>query len=372
MTDDKKPTSDKELRAVRPTLGSDTRKSAGKSSATRQVPEVKAPKEAFSDVKVPKRASGGKSGKPSKADAKADAKSSVRDTQPRPRSKGPGLISRIFMALISMAVLGAIAAIAAVMALFYYFSQDLPDYTALGDYQPPILSRAYAEDGRLLAEFAMERRVYIPVQDVPDRVIHAFLSAEDKNFFIHPGIDAMGVARAIRDNLVHMGSNRRLVGASTITQQVAKNFLLADGLEDERGNDLAKFKRKFREIILSFRIEQALSKDRILELYLNEIFLGQRAYGVAAASLEYFNKPLDELTIEEAAYLAALPKAPNNYNPERHYEAAIGRRNWVIGQMQENGYITDEEAKKAQQKPLKTQKRDSEQYVNYPDRKSVV
>ncbi len=363
MTDDKKPPSDKELRAVRPTLGGDAKKY--KSSA-RQVPEVKAPKEAFSGVKAPKRAAAVKPAAKPKKPAKPDPKSGVRDTQPRPRDKGPGIITRIFMALVSMAVLGAIAAIAGVMALFYYFSQDLPDYTALGDYQPPILSRAYAEDGRLLAEFAMERRVYIPVQDVPDRVIHAFLSAEDKNFFIHPGIDATGVARAIRDNVIHMGSNRRLVGASTITQQVAKNFLLADGLEDERGNDLAKFKRKFREIILSFRIEQALSKDRILELYLNEIFLGQRSYGVAAASLEYFNKPLDELTIEEAAYLAALPKAPNNYHPDRHYEAAIGRRNWVIGQMQENGYITADEAKKAQEKPLKTQKRDSEQYVNYP------
>jgi len=344
VTKDKTPPSDKkELRAVRPAVG-------------------RAPKSAAAGAgKEPPRA------KPPQAKGKSPkAEKPVRDTQPRPRSTGPGWFMRTFMALLSLAVMGAILGVGAVVALLFYFSQDLPDYSALATYEPPIVTRAYADDGRLLAEFAAEKRVYIPVQDVPDRVIQAFLSAEDKNFFTHPGIDATGVARAIRDNVLHMGSNRRLVGASTITQQVAKNFLLADGLEDERGNDIAKFKRKFREIILSFRIEQALSKNRILELYLNEIFLGQRAYGVAAASLEYFNKPLDELTIEEAAYLAALPKAPNNYNPERHYEAAVGRRNWVIEQMNENGYITADEAQKAKNAPLKTQKRDSDQYVNYP------
>ncbi|MFN7113889.1 MAG: penicillin-binding protein 1A [Alphaproteobacteria bacterium] len=335
MTDDKKPPSNKELRAVRPVAAAPV-KAGGKKAAPRAKPP------------------------------KADVKPPVRDTQPRPRSSGPGWFMRIFMAVISIAVMGAIAGVAAVVALLFYFSQDLPDYSALATYEPPIVTRAYANDGRLLAEFAAEKRVFIAVQDVPDLVVHAFLSAEDKNFFTHPGIDAFGVARAIRDNLVHMGSNRRLVGASTITQQVAKNFLLSDGLDDERGNDLAKFKRKFREVILSFRIEQALSKDRILELYLNEIFLGARAYGVAAASLEYFNKPLDELTVEEAAYLAALPKAPNNYHPERRYEAAVGRRNWVIDQMVENGYVTAADAAVAKEKPLKTHRRDEGQYVNHP------
>jgi len=335
VTDDKKPPSNKELRAVRPVAAAPV-KAGGKKAAPRAKPP------------------------------KADVKPPVRDTQPRPRSSGPGWFMRIFMAVISIAVMGAIAGVAAVVALLFYFSQDLPDYSALATYEPPIVTRAYANDGRLLAEFAAEKRVFIAVQDVPDLVVHAFLSAEDKNFFTHPGIDAFGVARAIRDNLVHMGSNRRLVGASTITQQVAKNFLLSDGLDDERGNDLAKFKRKFREVILSFRIEQALSKDRILELYLNEIFLGARAYGVAAASLEYFNKPLDELTVEEAAYLAALPKAPNNYHPERRYEAAVGRRNWVIDQMVENGYVTAADAAVAKEKPLKTHRRDEGQYVNHP------
>jgi len=337
VTKDKTPPTGNELRAVRPAVGGKP-KAGAKAKAAAPKGKASAPK----------------------------AEKPVRDTQPRPRSAGPGWFMRTFMALLSLAVMGAIVGVGAVVALLFYFSQDLPDYSALATYDPPIVTRAYADDGRLLAEFAAEKRVYIPVQDVPDRVIHAFLSAEDKNFFKHPGIDATGVARAIRDNVMHMGSNRRLVGASTITQQVAKNFLLSDGLDDERGNDIAKFKRKFREIILSFRIEQALSKDRILELYLNEIFLGQRAYGVAAASIKFYNKPLDELNIEEAAYLAALPKAPNNYNPERHYEAAVGRRNWVIEQMNENGYISADEMQKAKDAPLKTQKRDSDQYVNNP------
>ena len=382
MSNDKKPPSDKELRAVRPTVGSAPQKPAakagGKSVLQANKGKTMPPLEDTVDVHADSapRSAAPQSGlkataktaaKPAgKAGAKAKGKPPVRDTQPRPRDKGPGWFSRIFMALISMAVLGAIAAVGLVVALLFYFSQDLPDYSALATYEPPIVTRAYANDGRLLAEFAAEKRVFVSVPDVPDLVIHAFLSAEDKNFYKHPGIDATGVARAIRDNLIHMGSSRRLVGASTITQQVAKNFLLSDGLEDERGNDIAKFKRKFREIILSFRIEQALSKDRILELYLNEIFLGARAYGVAAASLEYFNKPLNELTIEEAAYLAALPKGPNNYHPERRYEAAVGRRNWVIDQMLENGYVGAEDAAKAKDKPLKTHRRDSDQYVNHP------
>lgn len=338
MTDPKKPSGgDHELRAVRPVVG------GGKASKTSRNLGGKKP--------APKAS---KKAKPAKA------------KENRPRKKGGGWFGRIFMALLSLGAIGLIAGIALVVAVVLYFSQDLPDYKSLAVYEPPIVTRAYASDGRLLAEFAAEKRVFVNIESVPDRVVHAFLSAEDKNFYSHPGIDMTGVARAMRDNLRNLGSNRRLVGASTITQQVAKNFLLSDRLDEERGDTAQKIKRKIREMILSFRIEEALSKDKILELYLNEIFLGARAYGVAAASLEYFNKPLKDLTIEEAAYLAALPKAPNNYHPERHYAAAVARRNWAIGQMQENGYITEDEAKAAQEKPLVTIKRDSDQYVNYP------
>lgn len=338
MTDPKKPSgSDNELRAVRPVVG------AGKASKTSQKLGGKKP--------APKAT---KKAKPAKA--KDD----------RPRKKGGGWFGRVFMALLSLGAIGLIAGIAVVIAVVLYFSQDLPDYKSLAVYEPPIVTRAYAGDGRLLAEFAAEKRVFVNIESVPDRVVHAFLSAEDKNFYSHPGIDVTGVARAVRDNLRNIGSDRRLVGASTITQQVAKNFLLSDRLDEERGDTAQKIKRKIREMILSFRIEEALSKDKILELYLNEIFLGARAYGVAAASLEYFNKPLKDLTIEEAAYLAALPKAPNNYHPERHYEAAVARRNWVISQMLENGYVTEDEAKAAQEKPLETIRRDSDQYVHYP------
>jgi penicillin-binding protein 1A len=338
VTDPKKPGGDNELRAVRPVVGGQKKKPVQKAG----------------DGKAAAKKAGKKS-KPAKT--KDDG---------RPRSKGPGWVSRVFLALISIGAIGMIVGIGAVIAIVLYFSQDLPDYKSLAEYQPPIVTRAYASDGRLLAEFASEKRVFINIESVPDRVVQAFLSAEDKNFYEHPGIDVTGIARAVRDNLRNLGSDRRLVGASTITQQVAKNFLLSDGLDEERGDTAQKVKRKIREMILSFRIEEALSKDKILELYLNEIFLGARAYGVAAAALEYFNKPLKELSIEEAAFLAALPKAPNNYNPQRHYEAAVARRNWVISQMLENEFITAEEAQTAQEKPLETIKRDSDDYVNSP------
>lgn len=268
-----------------------------------------------------------------------------------------GFFSRLVMALFSIAALGLIGGAALFVAILFYFGSNLPDYQALEKYQPKILTRAYASDGRLLAEFAAEKRVFIPVKSVPPMVIGAFLSAEDKNFYKHPGVDFVGIVKATLDNIRNIGTGARPRGASTITQQVAKNFLLTNEVS---------VARKIREAILSFRIEQALSKDRILELYLNEIFLGYRAYGVAAASLEYFNKPLDELSIEEAAYLAALPKAPNNYHPVRKYDEAVGRRNWVIDQMVENGYITKTEADIAKEKPLTVIARDGEQYVNHP------
>jgi penicillin-binding protein 1A len=194
-----------------------------------------------------------------------------------------------------------------------------------------------------MAEYAHERRLYLPIQAVPDRVKAAFLSAEDKNFYNHPGIDATGLARAVVTNFQNMGSGRRQVGASTITQQVAKNFLLTSD---------QTYERKIREMILSFRIEQAYSKDRILELYLNEIFFGLGSYGIAGAALTYFDKSVNELTTSEAAYLAALPKGPSNYHPFRHTERALERRNWVIDQMVENNYISREEADKAKAEGL--------------------
>ena len=271
---------------------------------------------------------------------------------------------RLLTLLISLGLLGILGAVAGIAFILFYFGHDLPDYSALTKYDPPIVTRAYAGDGRLLAEFAYEKRVFVPVDSVPKLVINAFISAEDKNFFTHKGIDPTGIARAAVNNVLHPG--RRMKGASTITQQVAKNFLLKDEVEAEKGDVVAKFGRKIREAILSFRIEEALPKNKILELYLNEIYLGARSYGIAAASLEYFNKPLDELTLEEAAYLAGLPKAPSDYDPEKRYDAAIARRNYVLGEMQDNGYITKAELDLAKLKPITTINREATQYVNYP------
>jgi penicillin-binding protein 1A len=276
------------------------------------------------------------------------------------------MFSRLITTLISIAFLGIIGAVALVAGGLIYFGRDLPDYKALANYEPPIVTRAYASDGRLLAEFATEKRVYVPIDSVPALVIHAFISAEDKHFYTHAGIDPMGILRAVLTNLRNAGSDKRPKGASTITQQVAKNFLLSDILEEEKGNKLAKYRRKVKEAILSFRIEQTYTKDQILQLYLNEIYLGSHAYGIAAAALEYFDKPMDELTVEEAAFLAALPKAPNNYAPERHYAAALERRNWVIDQMTENGFIRSDESFTAKTKPITLVKRSASEYVNHP------
>ena len=231
-----------------------------------------------------------------------------------------------------------------VVYVIWETNKTLPEHSQLAKYEPPVMSRVHAANGELLAEYANQRRLFVPVDAIPDRVIHAFLSAEDKNFFKHSGIDWRGIGRAA----VNMGKaalrgKKQLQGASTITQQVAKNFLLTS----ER-----TFDRKLKEAMLAQRIEQAFGKHKILELYLNEIYLGLKSYGVAAASLSYFGKSLHELDLEEAAYLAALPKAPNRYHPRRHRERALTRRNWVIGRMQINGYITAEEATEAQAKPL--------------------
>ena len=255
-------------------------------------------------------------------------------------------------------ILGALFSVLCVIVLiagvglmygYYHYARDLPDYRQLAKYDPPTVTRVHAGDGRLLAEFSLEKRVYVPIQAIPQRVINAFLAAEDKNFYSHPGVDFRSVLRAVVTNIINIGRGRRPVGASTITQQVAKTFLLTNEVSVER---------KIKEAILAFRIEQAFSKHRILELYLNEIFLGFRSYGVAAAALNYFNKSLDSLTIAEAAYLAALPKGPNNYHPLRNHDAAVIRRNWVIGRMVKEGLITEAEATAALAEPLQVVERD--------------
>jgi penicillin-binding protein 1A len=242
-------------------------------------------------------------------------------------------------------VLLFIAGSAAAGFMIWQASRDLPDYDKLSKYEPPVMTRIHAHDGSLIAEFARERRIFVPINTIPKLVIAGFLSAEDRRFYEHGGIDIQGIIRAVFvavESKIH-GSNRRTQGASTITQQVAKNFLLTN----ERS-----LERKIKEAILAIRIEQAFSKDKILELYLNEIYLGMNSYGVAAAGLTYFNKELKDLTIEEVAYLAALPKGPNNYNPFRQKEKATERRDWIIGQMAENGYITEAAAEAAKKKPL--------------------
>src|SRR6185503_15040805 len=222
-------------------------------------------------------------------------------------------------------------------------SRTLPDYESLASYEPPVMTRIHAHDGSLMAEYARERRIFVPINVIPKLVIAAFLSAEDKHFYEHGGLDFTGIIRAAINNFQNWG-RKRPEGASTITQQVAKNFLLSSE---------QKLDRKLKEAILAIRIERAYSKDRILELYLNEIYLGMGSYGVAAAALNYFSKELSQLTIEEAAYLAALPKAPNNYHPFRRAKEATIRRDWIVDQMADVGYITGEQAKGAKAKQLK-------------------
>jgi penicillin-binding protein 1A len=233
--------------------------------------------------------------------------------------------------------------VGAVAGLIWHFSKDLPDYSQLQDYEPPVMTRVHAVDGSLLGEYAKERRLYLPIQAVPKLVINAFLAAEDKNFYEHGGIDYTGMARAGVAYIQNYGSNRRPQGASTITQQVAKNFLLTNEVS---------FARKIKEALLAMRIERTYSKDKILELYLNEIYLGLGAYGIAAASLVYFDKSVNELTISEAAYLAALPKMPATLHPVRNRDRAIERRNYVIDRLQENGWIKQADAEKARKEPL--------------------
>ena len=235
-----------------------------------------------------------------------------------------------------------------IFSTLWYFSVGLPDYKKLSDYQPPISSRVYSENNKLIAEYALEKRLFIPYESVPDKVINAFLSAEDKNFFNHPGIDAKGILRATIKNLKNITQNKRLEGASTITQQVAKNFLLTNEVS---------MKRKIKEAILAFRIERAYTKERILELYLNQIYLGQGTYGIAAASLEYFDKSIKELNYSESALLAALPKAPSKYNPYRYPEVAKFRRDLVLKNLEENNFITKKQFNRLKETKIKLKKR---------------
>ena len=245
-------------------------------------------------------------------------------------------------------IIFAIGILLFVFSTLWYFSIGLPDYKKLSNYQPPISSRVYSEDGKLIAEYAIEKRLFVPFESVPDKLINSFLSAEDKNFFNHPGIDPKGILRAVFKNIKNISQNKRLEGASTITQQVAKNFLLTNEVS---------MKRKVKEAILAFRIERAYTKERILELYLNQIYLGQGTYGIAAASLEYFDKPIKELTYSDVALLAALPKAPSKYNPYKYPKIAEFRRNLVLENLEENNFITKQELKTFKNSKLNLKKR---------------
>ncbi len=255
------------------------------------------------------------------------------------------MILRIIGYLFAAGVFVFVAVAALAGYAIWSVSEDLPDYEILAKYEPPVMTRIHAGDGAMLAEYAHERRLFVPIQAIPDQLVQAVISAEDKNFYKHGGIDPVGVARALVTNIRNklQGRGRRLVGASTITQQVAKNFLLTNE---------QKYERKLKEALLAMRIEKAFSKDQILELYLNEIYLGLGSYGFAAASLNYFGKPLHQLNLAESAYLAGLPKAPSNYHPFKYRKKAIARRNYVIRQMKKNGYIDAKTAEQAMAAPL--------------------
>ena len=270
----------------------------------------------------------------------------------------------IFILITSFILLSAIS----IISVLWTYSNDLPDYKFLKSYKPPVSSKVYSGNGDLVADFSQEKRVFVPFNSIPKNVINAFLSAEDKNFFKHPGVDAKGVIRAVINNISNILSSKRLEGASTITQQVAKNFLLTNEVS---------LNRKIKEAILAFRIERALSKERILELYLNQIYLGSGAYGVAAASLEYFDKSIKDLNYSEAALLAALPKAPSRYNPYRNPDIAKFRRNLVLKNLLDNNYLTSEWYEKLTKEEiiLKKNKKiylEDAQYFIEDVRKSVI
>ena len=236
------------------------------------------------------------------------------------------ILKKIFIGIIGISLI----TFTLITVILWNFSNNIPDYKFLKNYKPPVSSKVYSGNGELVSDFSKEKRIFVPYSSIPQKVINAFLSAEDKNFFSHPGVDAKGVLRATINNISNILSSKRLEGASTITQQVAKNFLLTNEVS---------LNRKIKEAILAFRIERALSKERILELYLNQIYLGSGAYGVAAASLEYFDKSIKELNYVESAMLAALPKAPSKYNPYRNLDLAKFRRDLVLKNLLENNFI---------------------------------
>ena len=249
---------------------------------------------------------------------------------------------KIFAYLLTTSFLLLLSGIIVFFYGLWYFGKQLPDYKELSKYNPNVVTRIHAGNGALLAEYAIEKRVFVPINVIPKSVINAFISAEDKEFYNHFGLDVKATLRALLTNVKNIGSGKRLIGASTITQQVAKNFLLTSEVS---------FERKIKEAILAIRIERAFSKNQILELYLNEIYLGFKSYGVAAAALNYFDKSLDNLDLAESAFLAALPKAPNNYNPIHKTKNAVYRRNWVLNQMNKNGYI-DKQTKEMESNKL--------------------
>ena len=254
------------------------------------------------------------------------------------------IIKNIFILILSFGLLSALS----IIAVLWAFSNNLPDYKFLKNYKPAVSSKVYSGDGELVNDFSSEKRIFVPYKAISEKVINSFLSAEDKNFFYHPGVDAKGVLRAVVNNISNIIASKRLEGASTITQQVAKNFLLTNEVS---------LNRKIKEAILAFRIERALSKERILELYLNQIYLGEGTYGVASASLEYFDKPISELSYEEAAMLAALPKAPSRYNPYKNIKLAKFRRDLVLKNLVENGYINESDYKEFTNNKISLKKR---------------
>jgi penicillin-binding protein 1A len=255
------------------------------------------------------------------------------------------IIKNIFILILSFGLLSAFS----ILAVLWAFSNNLPDYKFLKSYKPSVSSKVYSGNGELVNDFSTEKRIFVPYNAISEKVINSFLSAEDKNFYSHPGVDAKGVLRATINNISNIASSRRLEGASTITQQVAKNFLLTNEVS---------LNRKIKEAILAFRIERALSKERILELYLNEIYLGGGAYGVASASLEYFDKPISELSYDEAALLAALPKAPSRYSPYKNIVLAKFRRDLVLKNLYENNYINKIQYEKFVNKKIILKKRE--------------
>ncbi len=273
-------------------------------------------------------------------------------------------IKNILIAFLSFLLLLSIF----ILAILWNYSNNIPDYKFLKSYKPPVSSKVYSGNGELVADFSKEKRIFVPFESIPLNVINSFLSAEDKNFFSHPGVDAKGVLRAIVNNIKNIMTSKRLEGASTITQQVAKNFLLTNEVS---------LNRKIKEAILAFRIERALSKKRIIELYLNQIYLGSGAYGVAAASLEYFDKSIKELNYEEAALLAALPKAPSKYNPYRNIELAKFRRNLVLKNLFDNKFISNESYQELKKKEIKLKKKkkvfsEDAQYYIEDVRKNII